>query len=93
MLYERYYFHPEKPFIAMATFHCGGRCDLIIWQAEEPEKMYPIYIPHKQLRHLEMDIDRERTDTLLKNFLEFDPEMIDHHDPNSFFRLDIGGEG
>lgn len=55
--------------------------------------MHPDYIPHKGVRHLEMDISRERVDTLLKNFLEFDPEVIDHHDPNSFFRLDLGGQG
>lgn len=77
----------------MVTCHHIDQYDLTIWQTEESEKMHPDYIPDKEVRYLEADIAKERTDTLLKNFLEFDPEIIEHHDPNSFFCFDLGGEG
>ena len=77
----------------MATFHCRKWCDLIIWQTEDADKMHPDYIKNKEVRYLEMKISKERTEMLLKNFLEFDPEIIDHHNPDCSFRLDLGGEG
>ncbi len=70
-----------------------NKFDLTIWQTEDSDKMHPDYIINKELRYLETDIGQERSDTLLKNFLEFDPEIIDHHNPECLFRLELGGEG
>ena len=91
--HERYYFRSDRPFLASVWIHASGKCDITIWEVPKVCRLHPDDVPDKTVRHGEAGVSQERAGTLLKNFSEFDPEIVDHLNPHSYFRLDIGGEG
>lgn len=92
---DRFFISDDKKHIAKLEL-IGNKCNIYIWETQSkngeilyhPEDYNPDYASLWTGCFSEKEIAM-----ILKNYQEYDPDVVDHNDPKTYFTLDIGGEG